>query len=307
MSEVREPAAPANTATGAVAPRTIEAIAAMVVATFVFTLGDVAMRLAAGAVPTGQSVFLRSTTSVVLVAIAAHATGVLCTLQRGLVPWMAWRSVGDAGNSLLFQAALPRMMFADIMAVLQLTPLSLTAASALFLGATVGWRRWCAVGAGLIGTLMVIKPGSGTFNVWALLAIGSVLCGTLRDVATRRIDGGLSPLIILLLSQTLVALAGLGLSLFQTWVWPTPFELLLVMVAGAMTLLGHLAMIVSLRIGDIAAVAPFRYAGIVWAILIGILVWGEIPDAWSLTGIAILILAGLYTFHRERRVRAGPR
>jgi drug/metabolite transporter (DMT)-like permease len=287
------------------APRNIEAIVAMVIATFVFTLGDVAMRLAAGTIPTGQSVFLRSTTSVLLVAFAAYYTGVLATLRRALVPWMAWRSIGDAGNSLLFQAALPRMLFADIMAVLQLTPLSLTAASALFLGASVGWRRWCAVAAGLLGTLMVIKPGSGAFNIWALLAIGSVLCGTLRDIATRRIDGGISPLIILLVSQALVAMAGLGLSLFQVWVWPSASDLLLVAFAGTMTLLGHLAMIVSLRIGDIATVAPFRYAGIVWAILIGILLWSEFPDAWSLAGIAILILAGVYTFHRERRLRAG--
>jgi drug/metabolite transporter (DMT)-like permease len=307
VAEAREPPAGGAVSSEGAANRNIEAIVAMVAATFVFTLGDVAMRLAAGALPTGQSVFLRSTTSVLIVAVVAYATGVLGQARRALTRWMAWRCVGDAGNSLLFQAALPRMLFADIMAVLQLTPLSLTAASALFLGASVGWRRWCAVAAGLIGTLMVIKPGSGAFNIWALLAIGSVLCGTLRDIATRRIDGGISPLVILLLSQAAVALAGLVLSLFQTWAWPTPRALMLVVLAAVMTLVGHFAMIVSLRIGDIATVAPFRYAGIVWAILIGLLIWSEIPDAWSLAGIAILILAGLYTFHRERKVRAGQR
>jgi drug/metabolite transporter (DMT)-like permease len=263
----------------------------MVLAMVAFTLGDAAMRLAAASISTGE--------------VIAHYTGALRSLRRALGPWMAWRCVGDAGNSLMFQAALARMPFADIFAVLQLTPLSLTAASALFLGATVGWRRWSAVAAGLAGTLLVIKPGTGTFNAWALLAVGAVLLGTLRDISTRRLDRGVPTLVILMLSQTAVALAGLGLTLFQGWIWPSPREAMLIVFAGGMTLLGHLWMIVSLRIGDISAVAPFRYSGVIWAILIGLLLWGEVPDAWSLAGMAILVAAGLYTFHRERRVLAG--
>ncbi len=268
--------------------------------TVAFTIGDAAMRLAAGTIPTGQSVFLRSLTSVVLVALAAHWTGVLASLRRALVPWMGWRCVGDAGNSLLFQAALARMPFADIMAVLQLTPLSLTAASALFLGATVGWRRWAAVAAGLVGTLLVIKPGTTAFNIFAILAVASVLCGTLRDVATRRLDSAIPTLIILLVSQAAVAAAGFGLALFQGWVWPSGRGAALVGFAGAMTALGHLWMIIALRIGDVAAVAPFRYASVVWAILIGLMLFGEVPDGWSLVGMAVLVAAGLYAFHRER-------
>lgn len=289
------------------APRNLTAIGAMVLSTVAFTIGDAAMRLAAGAVPTGQSVFLRSLTAVVLVAMAAHLAGVLGTLWRALVPWMGWRCAGDAGNSLLFQAALARMPFADIMAVLQLTPLTLTAASALFLGAKVGWRRWMAVAAGLLGTLLVIKPGTTAFNIWAILAVGAVLCGTLRDVATRRLDGGIPTLIILLVSQAAVAIAGLGLAFYQGWVWPPAQSGMLLVFAGGMSLLGHLWMIVALRIGDVEAVAPFRYASVVWAISIGLLLFGEIPDGWSLVGMVILILAGLYAFHRERRAALAGR
>jgi drug/metabolite transporter (DMT)-like permease len=286
-------------------PRTLAAIGAMVLSTVAFTIADAAMRLAAGTIPTGQSVFLRSLTSVLLVAIAAHWTGVLSSLRRALVPWMRWRCLGDAGNSLLFQAALARMPFADIMAVLQLTPLSLTAASAVFLHATVGWRRWAAVAAGLVGTLLVIKPGTTAFNVFAILAVGSVLCGTLRDVATRRLDSGIPTLLILLVSQAAVAAAGLGLAVFQGWVWPSTKASMLVVFAGAMTALGHLWMIIALRIGDVAAVAPFRYASVVLAILIGLMLFGEVPDGWSLVGMAILVLAGLYAFHRERVLLRG--
>lgn len=280
----------------------LKAIAAMVLATIVFTLGDAAMKLVTASLPTGQSVFLRCLGSVVLVAIAAAYTGVLHTVGRALVPLMGLRSVGDAGSALLFQAALAYMAFADIVGILQLTPLTLTAASAIFLGAKVGWRRWLAVAAGLVGALLVIKPGTSTFNAWAIIAVLSVLCGTLRDISTRQLDPGLSPLIIMMISQSFVACVALGTLSYETWVWPSALALGQVGVAAACILIGHLWVIFSLRAGDIATVAPFRYAGIVWAILIGLIVWGELPDLLTVVGIAILISAGLYTFYRERRL-----
>lgn len=284
------------------AGRSVHAIGAMILATIAFTFGDAAMKLIASGIPTGQAVFLRCSGSVLLVAVAAVRSGAIASLRRAFVPLMAWRSAGDAGSAIFFQAAVARMPFADIMGILQLTPLSLTAASAVFLGARVGWRRWTAVAAGMCGALLVIKPGTTAFNVSALFAIGTVLCGTLRDITTRRMDAALSPLIIMLVSQAVVALAALGFAAFESWVWPTLGQWTLIAFSAGLTLAGHLWVIASIRGGDIAAVAPFRYAGIVWAILLGLIVWGELPDALSFAGIAILISAGLYAFHRERHV-----
>jgi drug/metabolite transporter (DMT)-like permease len=296
----RSEAIPAETSV-----RSVKAIGAMVLATVAFTFGDAAMKLIAGTVPTGQAVFLRCTGSALLVAIAAVYSGVITSIRKAFVPLMAWRSAGDAGSALFFQAAVGRMPFADIMGILQLTPLTLTAASAIFLGARVGWRRWAAVAAGLCGALLVIKPGTSAFNIWALLAVGTVLCGTLRDITTRRLDSGLSPLVIMMVSQAFVALIALGFAVFESWIWPTPTEMALIAFSAALTLAGHLWVIASIRGGDIATVAPFRYAGIVWAILLGLFVWGELPDALSFAGIAILIAAGIYAFQRERRASAG--
>jgi drug/metabolite transporter (DMT)-like permease len=285
--------------------RSVRAIGAMVLATIAFTLGDAAMKLIAGTIPTGQAVFMRCLGSAILVGAAATVTGAIVTVRRALVPLMAWRSMGDAGSALFFQAAVGRMPFADIMGILQLTPLSLTAASALFLGAHVGWRRWSAVMVGLGGALLVIKPGTSAFNIWALFAVGTVLCGTVRDITTRKLDGGLSPLVILLVSQTVVALVALGFVTFESWVWPSPQETGLIALSAALTLAGHVWIIASLRGGDIATVAPFRYAGIIWAILIGLALWGELPDALSFCGIVMLIAAGIYTFRRERAIVRG--
>lgn len=286
-----------------IAPGNLKGIAAMVAATALFTCGDAAMKLVSGSLPTGETVFVRGVSTVTIVTIAAFWTGAIYGLRDAFVRAMGWRSVGDVGSALFFQGALARLPFADLMGILQMTPLSLTAASALFLGEHVGWRRWTAVAIGFAGALLVIKPGSSAFNAWALLGVLSVLCGTLRDVSTRRLDVALSPLLIMMLSQILVASAGLGCWVFETWQVPNLGELFGLVFASVFSLMGHLCVIYSLRSGEMAAVAPFRYAGIVWAILIGFLIWHQLPDVLSLTGISILVSAGLYTFYREQQLR----
>jgi drug/metabolite transporter (DMT)-like permease len=278
-------------------------IAAMVAATALFTCGDAAMKLVSATLPTGETIGVRGLSSVAIVTIAAFSTGAIYRLKDALVRVMAWRSMGDVGSAVFFQAALARMPFADLMGILQMTPLSLTAASALFLGERVGWRRWTAVAIGFAGALLVIKPGSSAFNAWALLAVVSVLSATWRDVSTRRLDVALSPLLIMLLSQLAVAAAGLGCWAFETWQVPSPAELLALVLASLFSLVGHLCVIHSLRSGEVAAVAPFRYAGIVWAILIGYAIWQQLPDGLTFAGILVLVSAGLYTFFREQQLR----
>jgi drug/metabolite transporter (DMT)-like permease len=281
----------------------LKGIVAMVLATAVFTCGDACMKLVSGTLATGESICVRGACSALLVAVAAVSTGSILGLRRAFVAPMGWRCAGDVGSSLFFQGALARMPFADIMGILQMTPLSLTAASALVLGERVGWRRCTAVAAGLAGALLVIKPGSSTFNAWAVLAMLAVLSGTLRDIATRRLDAGLSPLLILLLSQLTVAAAGLACAAFESWVVPDTRQMLHLVCASVFSLIGQLCVIYSLRSGEIAAIAPFRYAGMVWAILLGWCIWKQLPDALSFAGIVILASAGLYTFYREQKLR----
>jgi len=281
----------------------VRSIAAMVAATALFTCGDAAMKLVSANLPTGETICVRGFSSLAIVTVAAFWTGAIYRLKDALVRGMGWRSMGDVGSAVFFQAALARMPFADLMGILQITPLSLTAASALFLGERVGWRRWTAVAVGCAGAVLVIKPGSSAFNAWALLGLLSVLSGTLRDVATRRLDVALSPLLIMALSQLAVASAGLSGWAFESWQTPTSSELFALVFASVFSLTGHLCVISSLRSGEVAAVAPFRYAGIVWAIMIGDAIWQQLPDGLSLAGILILVSAGLYTFYREQKLR----
>jgi drug/metabolite transporter (DMT)-like permease len=281
----------------------LKGILAMVAATALFTCGDAAMKLVSAYLPTGETVFVRGSCTVLIVTVAAFWTGAIYRLKQALVAVMGWRCAGDVGSALFFQAALARMPFADLMGILQMTPLSLTAASAMFLGEHVGWRRWTAVGVGFAGALLVIKPGTSAFNAWALLGVLSVLCGSLRDVSTRRLDMGLSPLLIMMLSQIAVASSGLACAVYETWKVPTAGQLLALVFASVFSLMGHLCVIYSLRSGEMSAVAPFRYAGILWAILIGMLIWSQLPDPLSLAGISVLVSAGLYTFYREQQLK----
>jgi len=106
-----------------------------------------------------------------------------------------------------------------------------------------------------------------------------------------------------MISQFVVALGGLGCSIFQAWSVPTLYDLMQLLIASVFSLAGHLCVIHSLRSGEISTVAPFRYTGMVWAVVFGLLLWNELPDAYSFTGILILMSAGLYTFYREQKLR----
>jgi drug/metabolite transporter (DMT)-like permease len=293
----------ATAVTAAPADNTAAGIAAMVGATLFFTCGDALLKLLAGGMPTSQLISLRSAMSTVIAGLVAAALGHLAGLGRLATPALSLRALGDIGGSVFFVAALLHMPFADMAGILQTMPLCLTAISALLLGEQVGWRRWTAVIVGLGGALLIVKPGTAAFNAWSILAFLAVASSSLRDVATRRIDAAIPPLAILAVSQAAVALFTTGGLLVEQWIMPAPSQMLLMLIASVLSILGHLCVIYAVRAAAISAVAPFRYAAIIWAIILGLVIWGETPDAWSLAGIAILTSAGLYTLHRERRLR----
>ncbi len=268
-----------------------------------FACGDTIMKLLAGQVPTSELLFLRGcfvTTGGFLLAVAL---GSLAAFHKALSRAMAARAAGDVTGAWAFQLALARMPYPDLTAIGQLIPLSITAASALFLGERVGWRRWTATAIGLAGVLLIIRPGSSAFNWWALAGIVSVLASTLRDLATRRVDRGVPPPVIMMLSAGAVTISSLFAAPFSDWTWPPLALVLATGAAGVFSLFGQICVIISVRAGDISAVAPFRYTIIIFAIVSGVTVFGHLPDGLTLLGTAIVVAAGLYTFYREQALR----
>jgi S-adenosylmethionine uptake transporter len=188
-------------------------------------------------------------------------------------------------------------------AIIQFAPLAVTLSAALFLGEPVGWRRWSAIAMGFVGMVLIVGPGTEGLNVYAFAAIGAVFFIVLRDLVTR----GLSPdvpsfLVTLATAFSITAFAG-AITAWNGWEpieWP-PHRYALY-AAALFLLVGYYAGIQSMRTGDIAAIAPFRYTNLLWALALGLVVFGETPSAIALAGASIIAGAGLYTLYREQVV-----
>ncbi len=216
------------------------------------------------------------------------------------------RAVGEIGGTVSFMAAITHLPLANTSAIFQALPLAITLGAALIFAEPVGWRRWLAITAGFIGVLIIVRPGIAGFNQYSLYALISVVFCALRDLATRQIPAQIPSLFITLLMTVIIMVSG-AVIVFPLGGWAelTGHTLGLLALAAVLVLIGYQCVIMALRSGDISAVAPFRYSALLWAMLLGYLMFGDEPDAMMLSGAAIIVLSGLYAFYRER-VRHRP-
>lgn len=284
----------------------LRGILAMLAAMGAFIVNDAFMKLASAELPTGQAIFLRGMLATLLCAgLVAATAGPVALAQIGARGVPA-RAVAEVFATVFYLTALFNMPIADATAILQFTPLAITAGAALFLGAPVGWRRWLATGVGLLGVLIIVRPLGDGFNPYAAVALLSVVFVATRDLLVRRVSPGVPALVIATASAVAVTTSSLALALVETWRPPSAHTLAVLAGASFCLVGGYYWIVVAMRSGDIAVVAPFRYSIIVFAVLAGFLVWGEVPDTASWIGLAIVTAAGLYTFMRERKLaRAG--
>ena len=278
----------------------------MAVAMASFTINDAITKAVSSELNVGELLLIRGLFAMVLVAALAVHRKALRSF-RALLMWpVALRVIGEIGGTLTYVAALAQIPLANASAIFQALPLVITLGAALVFGEPVGWRRWLAIAAGFIGVLVIVRPGAEGFSQAALLALASVAFCTVRDLATRRIPKQLPTLFITLLTTVTVTMAGAAAVIpFGGWTAPSGHGLGLLALAAVLILIGYQCIIAALRTGDISAVAPFRYSALLWAMLLGYLVFGDKPDAMMVTGASIIVLSGLYTFYRER-VRERP-
>ena len=277
-------------------------VAAIAVCNLVFLINDMLLKLVSVKLPVGEILFLRGAFATLLMSALIAGFGLHRQLAA-LVSWpVFWRTVAEIVAAVLYILALFHMPIANINAILQVLPLMITAAGALFLREEVGWRRWTAIAFGFAGVLVIVRPGLGGFDLWGLLALGAMFFITLRDMSTRVMPRGVHALLIAWITAIAVGLAGAAYGLGE--IWPAPDLVSLAMLVGASVLVvaGYLTAVQAMRHGDISVVAPFRYAVVVWAIIVGFVVWDELPDTPMLVGTAIVIATGIYTLYRERKV-----
>lgn len=268
-----------------------------------FTGNDVLLKLATAELPGGQAIFLRGIMAFLVAVSACSALGALrFETLRGHGRLLVQRNIGEIGATFCFMFALFNMPIGPATAILQSIPLAITAGAALFLGEHVGWRRWLATAIGFLGVLIIIRPGGEAFNAWSLLALLSVAFTVVRDFATRRISRQVPAMLLVMISAVTVMLAASAYALVETWVVPSTRSLQLVFLSGCFLVGGYFLMVDAMRYGEVSVVAPFRYAAIPCAVVAGLVVWGEWPDAMALFGIGLIVAAGLYTFMRERKL-----
>jgi drug/metabolite transporter (DMT)-like permease len=266
-----------------------------------FTINDTITKAVSSEMNIGQILLLRGVFALALIAALAVHRKALRPPSALLIGPVGLRVFGEIGGTLTFLTAISHMPLANAAAIFQALPLVITLGAALLFGEPVGWRRWLAIAAGFIGVLIIVRPGMAGFSQFALWALLSVAFCAVRDLATRRIPKHLPSLFITLLTTVTVTAAG-AIVLFPLggWTPPSAHAIGLLALAAVFVLIGYQCIIIALRSGDISAVAPFRYFALLWAMLLGYLVFGDAPDTAMVVGASIIVLSGLYAFYRER-------
>jgi drug/metabolite transporter (DMT)-like permease len=279
----------------------------MATAMAAFTCNDALVKSVTHTMNTGQILFVRGLMSSALIIAIAWWMGALGSWRIVLQPAVALRLAAEIFASLTFISALGAMPLANVSAILQSLPLAVTLGAAVFLGEQVGWRRWLAIVVGFTGVIIVIRPGPEGFSLAAIYAIASVVGAATRDLATRRIRSDVSTLFISVVTAIVITLTGGALIVPMGGWQPMPPDVIAKLaLASVLLLVGYQTIVNAMRVGEISFVAPFRYVSLVWAIAIGLLFFGELPDLWMTVGVSIIIASGLYTFYRENRRRAEP-
>lgn len=268
-----------------------------------FTVNDAMSKYVADNMNLGQIMFLRSAFATAFISVLAWRQGAFAHLRDAVQPMVMIRVVSESAATVLFLIALVNLPIANVSAVLQALPLAVTMGAALVFGETVGWRRWLSIGVGFAGVAIIVRPGLDGFSVYSLAALACVACCTVRDLATKRIPDHIPTIWVSVVTAVGTTLCGgFLIQPMGGWTDPGMSDLLLLAAAAGLLLIGYQFIVLSLRTGDISFVAPFRYTSLLFSILLGLVVFGDIPDTAMIFGASIIVASGLYMLYRERVV-----
>lgn len=275
-------------------------ISLAVLASVLFAVSDTTAKVLSNDVPVTAINWVRY---VIFVTMAAYLTSALPL--RALWPahpgLQVARALAVLGSATLFIYGVQAMTIAQAITISFLSPLLITILSIPMLGEHVGPRRWAAVGTGMLGVLLVVRPGLEGFQPAALFGVASATCWSVGMILTRRMAGVDAPETTVLWSAV-IGLVLLTILLPFDFHWPTPLEWVLLLGLGAIVSLGQWFTILAHRFAPASLLAPFSYSQLIWVTISGYLVFGDWPDAWTFAGAAVIIASGLYIAHRERVV-----
>ncbi len=273
-----------------------------------FAFEDMFLKFSAQTLPTGEILLLTCIPGFLFFAGLARTSGRRTLTAQAFHPWVMARNLGEMIGTFGYITALAAVPLATVSAVLQAMPLAVTLAAALFLGETVGWRRWSAIGVGFAGVLLVIRPGMDGFQpagLWVLVTVAGL---ALRDIASRLVPEHYATSQVSAWGVASVAVLGAGMTMVQGMQMPTSWQASMLAGVFVFGTAGYWAITAATRLGDVSVVSPFRYSRLIFAITVGWLIFAERPDRMTLAGAGLIIVSGLYSFMRERiRARAAAK
>lgn len=275
-------------------------IGMMLLGIFLFVVNDVMGKWLVATYTVGQVLLIRSAAGLVMLSPMIRREG-LSAVLRPQRPWLQlFRVVLSTFEVAAFYAAVVYLPLADVVTIYLAGPIYVTALAGPLLGEHVGWRRWCAVLVGFAGVLIALQPTTATLGAPSLIAVAGSMLFALLMIVTRKLRGTSDT--VLVTWQTAAALVfGAVLAPFG-WVTPTARDFLLLAMLGVVAALAHLCVNRSLKLAPAAVVVPYQYTQIAWAVLLGWLVFGDLPNAAVFVGSGVIIAAGLYIFLREQKV-----
>ena len=276
----------------------------MVVSTGSYLVNDTLMKLATAGLPPYEVLFLRGVAAALwgfpLLFLLGYSRQIPLILERKVLH----RNLLELAAILCYVVALANMQIADSTALGQITPLLMLVGSAILFGERIGGARMALIGVGFIGAVMVAQPTMQGISVYALLALGNAALSAARDLAGRKVGADV-PGMIVAISAVVVVLVGAGIAhlVSEDWVMPAARHLMLIASAGLFLIFGHFFIFMAYRVGPTSAVAPFYYCFTVWAVISGLLVFGQLPNTLAICGILLVVASGLAIVSLDERKR----
>jgi drug/metabolite transporter (DMT)-like permease len=281
------------------ADRPFRGIALILASTVFLGASDVTAKYLSATLPSIEIAGIRFLVFALIMVPAMLPGSPLFALRSERPGLQVMRGVALLLSSLFFISGLRFLPIAEASATGFVAPLFVTALSIVFLGESVGVRRWLATAVGLIGVMIILRPGSGAFHPAAIFPIVSALAWACTLIMTRMMSGREHAITIMTYSS-IVGVCVISALVPFVWVTPSWHDVLFGVFIGVASTAGQWIVVLAFRYADASVLAPFSYTQLVWVSILGFLVFGEVPDVWTVTGAAFIVASGLYTAHRER-------
>ena len=274
----------------------------MIAAVFCFASMDATAKYLMKEIGPAQTIWARYTVQAILVTVLILPK--INIYGKTKYPKLQFlRSVALMMATTLFFFAFSRLGLAEASAIFNISPVLITLGAFLFLREQIGPRRVIGILVSLLGALIIIRPGSGVFTIYAILPLGAAIFYSTYSLATRFVGTDESPWTSLFYSAIFGAIC---YSIYIVFHW-NPMSnnaLLLTIIIGLFGTAGHICLIKALTLGEASLVAPFIYTNLLFTTIWGVVLFGNFPDFWTIAGALIIVAAGIYVWARDRAVRS---